>query len=49
MIKIPAGSFRMGSEGFYPEEAPIREIEVSGFAIDRGPVTVDQFTRFVEA
>lgn len=48
MIQIPAGSFRMGSADFYPEEAPVREVEVSGFAIDRGPVTVAQFTRFVE-
>jgi sulfatase modifying factor 1 len=48
MIEIPAGSFRMGSADFYPEEAPVREVQVRGFAIDRGPVTVAQFTRFVE-
>jgi sulfatase modifying factor 1 len=48
MIQIPAGRFRMGSTGFYPEEGPVREVEVGGFAIDRGPVTVAQFTRFVE-
>lgn len=48
MIQLPGGRFRMGSVGFYPEEAPIREVEVGAFAIDRGPVTVDQFTRFVE-
>lgn len=48
MIEIPAGSFRMGSADFYPEEAPVREVEISSFAIDRGPVTVAQFTRFVE-
>ena len=48
MIEIPAGSFRMGSADFYPEEAPVREVQVSSFAIDRGPVTVAQFTRFVE-
>jgi formylglycine-generating enzyme required for sulfatase activity len=48
MIQIPAGRFRMGSADFYPEEAPVREVKVSSFAIDRGPVTVAQFTRFVD-
>ncbi len=38
----------MGSAAFYPEEAPVREVEVGPFAIDRGPVTVEQFARFVE-
>ena len=48
MIELPAGSFWMGAAGFYPEEAPVREVEVGGFAIDRGPVTVARFARFVE-
>jgi formylglycine-generating enzyme len=48
MIQIPPGSFRMGSADFYPEEAPVREVQVGGFAIDRAPVTVAQFTRFIE-
>lgn len=48
MVLIPGGHFRMGSAGFYPEEAPVREVEVHGFSIDRGPVTVAQFARFVE-
>ncbi len=48
MIEIPAGSFRMGSAEFYPEEGPVREVQVDGFAIGRGPVTVAQFTRFTE-
>ena len=26
--EIPAGRFRMGSVGFYPEEGPVREVEV---------------------
>jgi formylglycine-generating enzyme len=45
-VDLPSGRFRMGSVGFYPEESPVREIEVDGFAIDRGPVTVAQFARF---
>jgi formylglycine-generating enzyme len=48
MVQIPAGSYQMGSTDFYSEEAPVREVAVSGFAIDRGPVTVAQFTHFVE-
>jgi formylglycine-generating enzyme len=47
MIEIPAGQFRMGSDDFYPEEAPTREVEIDGFAIDPGPVTVAAFARFV--
>jgi formylglycine-generating enzyme required for sulfatase activity len=48
MVEIPAGRFRMGSTAFYPEEGPVREVEVAGFAIDRGPVTVAKFAQFVE-
>jgi formylglycine-generating enzyme required for sulfatase activity len=38
----------MGSERFYPEEAPVREVTVGGFAVDRHPVTVAEFRRFVK-
>ncbi len=48
MVQIPAGLFRMGSANFYPEEGPVREMEVGGFAIDRVPVKVAQFARFIE-
>jgi formylglycine-generating enzyme len=48
MVEIQAGSFRMGSADFYPEEAPVREVKIGAFAIDRGPVTVAQFARFIE-
>ena len=37
----------MGSDAFYPEERPVRRVEVEGFWIDRHPVTVAQFGRFV--
>ena len=30
MAWIPDGTFRMGSEDFYPEEAPVREVAVDG-------------------
>jgi formylglycine-generating enzyme required for sulfatase activity len=47
MVEIAAGRFTMGSAAFYPEEAPVRDVQIGAFAIDRGPVTVTQFTRFV--
>jgi formylglycine-generating enzyme len=49
MAWIPAGSFLMGSEDFYPEERPVRRVEVEGFWIDERPVTVAEFRRFVKA
>jgi formylglycine-generating enzyme required for sulfatase activity len=47
MVRIPGGEFVMGSEDFYPEEAPRRRVTVAGFSIDRHPVTVREFRRFV--
>ena len=47
MVWIPAGTFRMGSAAFYPEERPVRDVTVDGFWMDRDPVTNDQFARFV--
>ena len=40
MVAIPGGTFRMGSEDFYPEERPVREVTVGGFWMDEHPVTV---------
>jgi formylglycine-generating enzyme len=47
MTWIPGGTFAMGSERFYPEEGPVRQVDVGGFWIDRTPVTVKDFRRFV--
>jgi formylglycine-generating enzyme len=49
MVDLPGGTFRMGSDRFYPEERPTREVHVAAFAIDPHPVTVEEFGRFVEA
>jgi sulfatase modifying factor 1 len=49
MVALPGGTFELGSERFYPEERPVRRVAVDGFWIDRGPVTVSEFRRFVEA
>jgi len=44
---IPGGTFRMGSEEFYPEEAPVREVTVDGFWMNRAPTTNREFAAFV--
>jgi len=36
-VEIPAGTFRMGSADFYPEEQPVREVQLEAFAIRRAP------------
>ncbi len=48
MVAILGDAFRMGSDRFYPEETPVREVSVGGFWIDRHPVTVAEFRRFVK-
>jgi formylglycine-generating enzyme required for sulfatase activity len=48
MVWIAGGAFAMGSEDFYPEEAPVREATVAGFWIDAHPVTNRAFAEFVE-
>ena len=39
MIRIPGGTFRMGSDRHYPDEAPSHTVTVDGFWIDPTPVT----------
>jgi formylglycine-generating enzyme len=47
MVFVPAGAFDMGDMRFYPEERPVRRVEVNGFWIDECPVTAAEFRRFV--
>ncbi len=49
MVALPGGTFAMGSEAFYPEEAPVRKVRVNPFWIDETPVTNRQFAQFVAA
>jgi formylglycine-generating enzyme required for sulfatase activity len=49
MVRILGGTFRMGSNDHYPEEAPVHRVSVSDFWIDRAPVTNRDFRRFVNA
>jgi formylglycine-generating enzyme required for sulfatase activity len=48
MVLVPGGTFAMGSESHYPEEAPVREATVDGFWMDGHPVTNLEFLRFVK-
>jgi formylglycine-generating enzyme required for sulfatase activity len=49
MLYVPGGTFRMGSDRHYPEEAPVHRVAVGGFWIDRTPVTNSQFRDFINA
>jgi sulfatase modifying factor 1 len=44
---IPEGTFRMGSDSFYPEERPVHTVSADGFWMDESPVTAGEFRRFV--
>jgi formylglycine-generating enzyme required for sulfatase activity len=48
MVWIPGGTFLMGSDQHYPEEAPAHEVRVDGFWMDAHTVTSAAFARFVE-
>ena len=49
MVWIPGGTFLMGSEHHYREEAPAHIVTVEGFWMDTYTVTNIQFQRFVQA
>jgi len=49
MVRVPGGTFLMGSEDFYAEERPVRETAVEPFWMDEHPVTIAEFQRFVRA
>src|SRR3954453_14646051 len=49
MISVPGGTFLMGSDRHYPEEAPAHTVAVRSFQIDRTPGTNRRFSAFVRA
>jgi sulfatase modifying factor 1 len=49
LVELPGGTFLMGSDRHYPEEAPQHERRIAPFAIERHPVTNAQFDEFVTA
>lgn len=49
MVAIPAGDYQVGSDRFYPEESPPRQVSIDSFEIDLAPVTNAEFQQFVDA
>ncbi len=49
MVRLEGGTFWMGSDEHYPEEAPAHRVQVDAFWMDATPVTNREFRRFVEA
>ena len=49
MVWIPGGTFLMGSNQHYKEEAPVHHETVDAFWMDQHPVTNTDFKSFVEA
>lgn len=48
MIHISSATVTTGSDEYYPEESPKRDVKVQGFFIDQCPVTNSEFGAFVE-
>src|SRR5687767_6884602 len=48
MVKIPGGTFLMGSGDGPVYERPVHEVKLAGFWMDKTEVTVGQFRRFVD-
>lgn len=48
MIRVEGGTLLQGSDDFYPEEKPVREVEVEPLRVDEHPVTNAEFRRFVK-
>lgn len=49
MVFVRGGTYRMGSDSHYPEEAPAHYVKVDSFWMDVTPVTNRRFKEFVEA
>ena len=49
MAWIPGGTFRMGSDDFFPEEKIVESVTVDGFCLEKTEVTNAQFAEFVKA
>src|SRR5262245_22214199 len=49
MVWVPGGTFLMGSDHHYPEEAPAHRVAVGGFWMDQYAVTNADFKRFIDA
>jgi formylglycine-generating enzyme required for sulfatase activity len=47
MVFVPAGSYRMGSTGFYANESPVHEVSLNAYWIDKTEVTNGMYARCV--
>jgi formylglycine-generating enzyme required for sulfatase activity len=48
MVWIPGGTFTMGSDHHYREEAPSHKVTVDGFWLDKYVVTNEDFKKFID-
>jgi formylglycine-generating enzyme len=49
VVALPGGTFSMGSDRHYAEEAPVHQVAVDAFALDRHEVTNRDFAAFADA
>jgi sulfatase modifying factor 1 len=49
MVRVPGGTFRMGTTGGPGHETPVHEVELAAFFVDRTEVTVGAFASFIAA
>ncbi len=49
LVWIPTQTVTLGSDQHYPEEGPVRDVTVEGFAIQIHPVTNADYAQFVDA
>ncbi|WP_372775374.1 formylglycine-generating enzyme family protein [Mangrovibacterium sp.] len=49
MVYFEGGTFMMGSSTGTEQEQPVHQVEVKSFKIDKNPVTVKEFRRFIQA
>jgi len=49
MVTVPGGVSIVGSDSGLPDEAPVHDVRVETFRLDRSPVTVAAFADFVAA
>ena len=49
LVWIPTQTATLGSDQHYPEEGPVRDVTVEGFAIQTHPVTNAEYAQFIDA
>ncbi len=47
LVRIPAGTFMMGSAEYFYDEQPVHEVRLSKFYMGRYPVTNEEYGRFL--